>query len=125
MTNYRAGLESLGHLFLGTPLIFNLRDRTRQLPCPEAIWQSRNAQDWKAAQAMADAETMSTFVSKMTLLELFIDEKNIARQLRSSQLLRSSFTNDQIVQIPDYENPQLEASIDKAAFNGTKLSSMS
>ncbi|RFN45483.1 hypothetical protein FIE12Z_10245 [Fusarium flagelliforme] len=115
------GLECLGHLFLGTPLLFNFRDRTRQIPCSEAIWQSRNAENWKAAQVMADSEPISTFVSKMTLLELFIDEKNIARQLRSSQLLRSSFANDyHIIQIADYENPQLEASIDKAAFNGTE-----
>jgi hypothetical protein len=43
-------LECLGHIFLGTPLVFNLRDATRQLPCSEMIWQSRNASDWKLRQ---------------------------------------------------------------------------
>ncbi|KAH7191816.1 uncharacterized protein B0J16DRAFT_368139 [Fusarium flagelliforme] len=116
------GLECLGHLFLGTPLIFNFRDITRQLPCSDTIWQARSAQDWKKAQEtpVSDTDTKSTFVSKMTLLELFIDEKNIARQLRSSQLLRSSFTNSHIIQIPDYENLQLEASIDQAALKETE-----
>ncbi|RBR23162.1 uncharacterized protein FIESC28_04157 [Fusarium coffeatum] len=116
------GLECLGHLFLGSPLILNFRDITRQMPCSNAVWQARSEKSWRKAQEIpvSEPDTKSTFIGKMTLLELFIDEKNIARQFRSSQLLRSAFTNNQTTQIPDYENPQLEASIDKAASNGTE-----
>lgn len=35
----------------------------------------------------------AAFTSKLMLLELFLDERKIARQLRSSQLLRSSFAS--------------------------------
>jgi hypothetical protein len=42
--------ECLGHLFLGSPIIFHMRDITRQLPCPDRIWRFRNAKDWKQHQ---------------------------------------------------------------------------
>ena len=117
-TNYRAGLECIGDLFLGTPLLFNFREITRQLPGSDAIWQARSPQEWRKAHELpvADTNTKSTFVSKVTLLEPFIDEKNIARQLRSSQLLRSTFVNNHTISVADYSNPELEPLIDKAAF---------
>lgn len=43
-------LECLGHLFLGSPIILNMRDITRQLPCPDKIWRFRNAEDWREHQ---------------------------------------------------------------------------
>lgn len=43
-------LECLSHIFLGTPLVFNLREATRQLPCPERLWRPRDASEWKLQQ---------------------------------------------------------------------------
>ncbi|KIL88334.1 hypothetical protein FAVG1_08413 [Fusarium avenaceum] len=101
-------LECLGHLFLGSPIILNIRDITRQLPCPDKIWRFRNAKDWEEHQESSsehryeqregiseqgDSGTSFTesFTSKIAVLELFIDERNLSRQIRCSQLLRSSF----------------------------------
>ncbi|KAF5707238.1 hypothetical protein FMUND_11211 [Fusarium mundagurra] len=118
-------LECLRHVFLGTPLVFNLRDVTRQLPCSEKIWKSRNAHDWKAHQetladrqsndrhAASRAELFSkhgiqdAFAAKAILLELYIDDRNISHQLRISQLLRNSFAS--------YLNFASESDHDRAA----------
>src|SRR6478735_4392982 len=43
-------LECLSHIFLGTPLVFNLREATRQLPCAERLWRPRDASEWKLRQ---------------------------------------------------------------------------
>jgi hypothetical protein len=43
-------LECLGHLFLGSPIIFNMRNITGQLPCSDKIWRYRNGKDWKQHQ---------------------------------------------------------------------------
>ncbi|KAF9773240.1 hypothetical protein IL306_008985 [Fusarium sp. DS 682] len=104
-------LECLGHIFLGTPLVFNLRDATRQLPCPEKIWKARDALDWKShretpSESQPDLNrgssgqeqsrrppTLDTFASKVVVLELYIDDMNLSRQLRTSQLLHSSLSS--------------------------------
>ncbi|KAF4414728.1 hypothetical protein FACUT_14015 [Fusarium acutatum] len=86
-------LESLSHIFLGTPLVFNPREATRQLPCPETLWQSRDASEWKSAQenSTGNQPKPDSFAAKVILLELYIDDRNYYRQLRTSQLLQSSF----------------------------------
>ncbi|KAH6952074.1 hypothetical protein DER45DRAFT_390688 [Fusarium avenaceum] len=101
-------LECLGHLFLGSPIILNMRDITRQLPCPDKIWRFRNAEDWREHQESSSGHCheqregvpehgdfrtsyKEAFTSKIVALELFIDERNLSRQIRCSQLLRSSF----------------------------------
>ncbi|KAF5695350.1 hypothetical protein FDENT_432 [Fusarium denticulatum] len=106
-------LECLSHIFLGTPLVFNPREATLQLPCAERLWQSQDASEWKSRQEvstgivvvmgsrvhyMADhlsgqQTTPDAFVAKVILLELYIDDRNYYRQLRNSQLLKSSFAS--------------------------------
>lgn len=63
-------LECLNHMFLGTPLIFNLRDATRQLPCPERLWRIRNDLEWKSLQEDSTGivvVTRSKFISLLTI----------------------------------------------------------
>ena len=52
-----------------------------------------------------DISASETLVSKMIVLELFLDEKMISRQLRSSQLLQSSFTSYFGPRRQDVQNP--------------------
>ncbi|KAF4342124.1 hypothetical protein FBEOM_3926 [Fusarium beomiforme] len=102
-------LECLGHIFLGTPLAFNLRDATRQLPCPDEVWKARDAIEWKRhRQAPSDSEpqrrgysgqgesrrpsTLGPFAAKVVVLELYIDDRNLARQLHTSHALQSSLS---------------------------------
>ncbi|KAF5533063.1 hypothetical protein FPHYL_13667 [Fusarium phyllophilum] len=88
-------LECLSHIFLGTPLVFNLREATRQLPCAERLWRSRDASEWRSRQESSTGgqPKPDAFVAKAILLELFIDDRNYYRQLRTSQLLQSSFSS--------------------------------
>ncbi|KAI1027691.1 hypothetical protein LB504_011688 [Fusarium proliferatum] len=88
-------LECLSHIFLGTPLVFNLRDATRQLPCPERLWRIRNALEWNSLQedSTGNDPKPDAFAAKVILLELYIDNMNHYRQMRSSQLLQSSFAS--------------------------------
>lgn len=78
----------------------------------------------------------AAFTSKLMLLELSLDERNIARQLRSSQLLRSSFASylgmpprdsavnqgsspssmDTLSDMNARENPLFDKSVDLLAF---------
>lgn len=63
-------LEYLSHMFLGTPLVFNLRDATRQLPCPERLWRIRNALELKSLQEDSIGivyVTRSEFISLLTI----------------------------------------------------------
>ncbi|RKL37983.1 hypothetical protein BFJ72_g7443 [Fusarium proliferatum] len=96
-------LECLCHTFLGTTLLLNLREATRQLPCPERMWKSRDAADWKARReipsdsqcgsaAQKEPSRLDTFTCKVILLDLYVEEKSISRQIRTSQLLHSSLT---------------------------------
>ncbi|KAF5600617.1 hypothetical protein FPANT_2211 [Fusarium pseudoanthophilum] len=98
-------LECLSHIFLGTPLVFNLREATRQLPCPETLWRSQNASEWKSRQENSTGivvvsgievyymthhlsgrqPKLDAFTAKVILLELYIDDRNYYRQLRNSQ----------------------------------------
>ncbi|CVL13468.1 uncharacterized protein FPRN_08594 [Fusarium proliferatum] len=129
-------LECLNHMFLGTPLIFNLRDATRQLPCPERLWRIRNALEWKSLQedSTGNDPKPDAFAAKVILLELYIDNMNYYRQMRSSQLLQSSFasylnspaTNDtQYVPNPSLQRPiavrsesaLLDTTIDQLTLN--------
>ncbi|KAH7232980.1 hypothetical protein BKA59DRAFT_517415 [Fusarium tricinctum] len=143
-------LECLGHLFLGSPIILHVRDITRQLPCPDKIWRFRNAKDWKQHRDTSfghqheqregvpeqdDSRTSikEAFTSKIVVLELFIDERNLSRQIRCSHLLRSSFMSylDHPSEDGDHatanpflptagthqsENPFLGTSIDRLSF---------
>lgn len=95
-------LECVFNIFLGS-LVSNLRDSVRQLPCPERLWKSRDAVEWKARREIASdshngqrkprgPSSLDTFASKVILLELYVDEMNMSRQLRASQLLHSSFS---------------------------------
>ncbi|EXA34231.1 hypothetical protein FOVG_14665 [Fusarium oxysporum f. sp. pisi HDV247] len=88
-------LECLSHIFLGTPLVFNLREATRQLPCAERLWRPRDASEWKLRQENSTGRQpkRDTFAAKDILLELYIDDRNYYRQLRTSQLLQSSFAS--------------------------------
>ncbi|KAL5619943.1 hypothetical protein FOBRF1_003189 [Fusarium oxysporum] len=89
-------LECLSHIFLGTPLVFNLREATRHLPCPERLWRPRDASEWKLRQENSSTgrqPKLDTFAAKVILLELYIDDRNYYRQLRTSQLLQSSFAS--------------------------------
>ncbi|KAF5696740.1 hypothetical protein FGLOB1_13288 [Fusarium globosum] len=129
-------LECLGHMFLGTLLVFNLRDATRQLPCPERLWRIRNALEWKSLQedSTGNDPRPDAFAAKVILLELYIDNMNYYRQMRSSQLLQSSFasylnspaTNDtQYVPNPSLQRPDtvrsesalLDTTIDQLTLN--------
>ncbi|KAF5627663.1 hypothetical protein F25303_10730 [Fusarium sp. NRRL 25303] len=129
-------LECLSHIFLGTPLVFNLRDATRQLPCPERLWRIRNALEWKSLQedSTGNDPKPDAFAAKVILLELYIDNMNYYRQMRSSQLLQSSFasylnspaTNDtqyvpnSSLQRPDTvrsESALLDTTIDQLTLN--------
>ncbi|CEI67751.1 unnamed protein product [Fusarium venenatum] len=102
-------LECLGHIFLFMPLDINLREATRQLPCDESIWKCRTAVDWKSQLDTGGNEQLSTrgqgwsqnrlgrssagdpFPSKVALIEFYLDERDISRQILTSKLLRSSF----------------------------------
>ncbi|KAL5588119.1 hypothetical protein FOVSG1_013255 [Fusarium oxysporum f. sp. vasinfectum] len=89
-------LECLSHIFLGTPLVFNLREATRHLPCPERLWRPRDASEWKLRQENSSTgrqPKLDTFAAKVIPLELYIDDRNYYRQLRNSQLLQSSFAS--------------------------------
>ncbi|KAF5976256.1 hypothetical protein FBULB1_7031 [Fusarium bulbicola] len=86
---------------------------TRQLPCSERLWRSRDAPEWKSQQGnstgigiaigievdhitdrlLGNQPKPDTFVSKVILLELDIHDRNYHRQLRTSQLLQSSFAS--------------------------------
>ncbi|SCN82494.1 uncharacterized protein FFNC_14754 [Fusarium fujikuroi] len=129
-------LECLSHMFLGTPLVFNLRDATRQLPCPERLWRIRNALEWKSLQedSTGNDPRPDAFAAKVILLELYIDNMNYYRQMHSSQLLQSSFasylnspaTNDtqyvpnSSLQRPDTvrsESALLDTTIDQLTLN--------
>lgn len=68
-------LECLSHMFLGTPLVFNLRDATRQLPCPERLWRIGNALEWKSLQEDSTGivvVTRSKFISLLTISQEMI-----------------------------------------------------
>ncbi|KAF5662931.1 hypothetical protein FCIRC_11368 [Fusarium circinatum] len=136
-------LESLSHVFLGTTLVFNLREARRQLPCSERLWRSQNAQEWKSQQESftgivtvigievdyiiddrpGNQPKPDAFVAKIILLELYIDDRNYYRQLRTSQLLQSSFasylnssTTQHAIHRPDTsrnENALLDTTIDQ------------
>ncbi|EWG55217.1 hypothetical protein FVEG_17474 [Fusarium verticillioides 7600] len=93
-------LECLSHIFLGTPLVFNLREATRQLPCTEKLWRCQNASEWKSRHedcpgianiTARHQRKPDTFAAKVILLELYVEDRNYYRQLRTSQLLHSSF----------------------------------
>ncbi|KAF5548892.1 hypothetical protein FMEXI_4563 [Fusarium mexicanum] len=106
-------LECLSHIYLGTPLVFNLRDATQQLPCSERLWRSRDAPEWKSQEESftgivtvigievdyiiddrpGNQPKPDAFVAKIVLLELYIDDRNYYRQLRTSQLLQSSYAS--------------------------------
>ncbi|KAF4947049.1 hypothetical protein FGADI_10679 [Fusarium gaditjirri] len=90
-------LECLSHVFLGTPLVFNLREATRQLPCPECLWRLRDASEWKIRQKSSTRDQRQpkpdAFAAKVILLELYIDDRNYYRQICTSQLLKSSFAS--------------------------------
>ncbi|KAF5703330.1 hypothetical protein FMUND_13029 [Fusarium mundagurra] len=88
-------LECLSHIFLGTPLVFNLREATRQLPSPERLWRARDASEWKSRQGSSTGKQLKpdAFVAKVILLELYIDDRNYYRQMCNSQLLQSSFAS--------------------------------
>ncbi|EYB24232.1 hypothetical protein FG05_10654 [Fusarium graminearum] len=104
-------LECLEHIFLFMPLAINLRDATKQLPCDERAWKTRNALDWKSkletcveAQPVVSGQgcrhrhsnglsTKDPFPCKVALIELYLDERDISHQLLTSKILRSSFAS--------------------------------
>ncbi|KAF5621684.1 uncharacterized protein FTJAE_11117 [Fusarium tjaetaba] len=132
-----------------TPLVFNLREATRQLPCPETLWQSRDASEWKSRQENStgivvvsgiEVDYMThhlflgrkpkpgAFTAKVILLELYIDDRNYYRRLRNSQLLQSSFasyfnssTNSDTQQAPVPSLPRPDISRSENALLDTTI----
>ncbi|RGP79356.1 hypothetical protein FLONG3_2511 [Fusarium longipes] len=84
-------LECLGHMFLFMPLDVNLREATRQLPCDERLWKCRMSLEWSKNRDRRSS-TGAPFSFKVALLEFYLDDRDMSRQLLSSKRLRSSFT---------------------------------
>ncbi|KAG5787702.1 hypothetical protein H9Q69_013227 [Fusarium xylarioides] len=83
-------LECLSHIFLGTPLVFNLRDATRQLPCPGILWRSHNASEWKSRQESSTGIVIITANSAITSL---IMRENALLDTMIDQLTLNSMPN--------------------------------
>lgn len=98
VTSVRA-LENLGAIFLEAIPTLNLRTFTRQLPSSDSLWSCRSAIDWcnKCKSLTSDPGARShamfehgPFAFRVVHLEFFVDEKNLARQVRCSQATRAS-----------------------------------
>lgn len=141
-------LQCIHFFFTGIPTDFSLFDISQQVPCPSRIWYSTDIKDWKSKQmelqavrlqpeASEGARTPETdsdpFLSKINLLALYVNEKNLERQQHTSRRViksfgshlramsprisnapvRHSFIEDKNASI---DNPLLDESIDHIVF---------
>ncbi|KAJ5031983.1 hypothetical protein J3E73DRAFT_420055 [Bipolaris maydis] len=135
-------------LFTDISADFSLFDVSLKMPCSSNIWYSKDIEDWKlkrmhleavrshlrASQEVPQPEAdCDPFLSKMSLLALYIDEKNIKKQRLASRLAMNSFgsylraMSPRISKTPSrhpfienedagFENVLLHESIDHVAF---------
>ncbi|KAH7018600.1 uncharacterized protein B0I36DRAFT_368606 [Microdochium trichocladiopsis] len=104
VTSVRA-LESLDSVFLDTPLISSLRTLPRRLPSSESLWRCRNTAEWQSTRqelgkfrhtTAGDSRSQpilqtGDFGLKILHLELFTDQKSLARHIKASQAMKVSF----------------------------------
>ncbi|KAJ1324648.1 SCAN domain-containing zinc finger protein [Microdochium nivale] len=85
-------LESLGCVFLDNPPVFHLRGVARKTTSSgtDRLWQCRQASTWIEEKRNPSIGDGNQFAFKTAHMELFIQEKELARHIQSSISARST-----------------------------------